>query len=358
VKLNQLAGLRGICAWWVVFYHSLNLMDASVPMSIKHVIEHGYLAVDLFFLLSGFVMFLSYHAALAENFPRSVGKFYWNRFSRIYPLHVVMLGGYLLLFAGFIFLSGSGTPPASYTWTNFIQSMFLVHMWFGSDLTWNVPSWSISSEWFVYLFFPLMAFSLRKLRGSIAAHLLSIVLAAAALYLIYAGKGLASIGADIAHMALVRTLFEFLMGVFVGSLFVNHRAFLERHAAAALVAACMLCVLYVGTATPDYALIPLMFALLIAYLSVTKSVITAALSAPLLVYLGEISYSTYMVHYLVYDLLKAGFVSNTHEVSQVYLWLSFVVVLLLSVLLHHAVDMPSQKYFRRSSASRQNPCQR
>jgi peptidoglycan/LPS O-acetylase OafA/YrhL len=356
VKLNQLAGLRGICAWWVVLYHSLSLMNDSVPMSLKRVIDHGYLAVDLFFLLSGFVMFLSYHAALAENFPRSVGKFYWNRFSRIYPLHFVMLGGYLMLFAGFVFLSSSGTPPASYTWTAFIQSMFLVHMWFGGDLTWNVPSWSISSEWFVYLFFPLMAFSLRKLRGSVAAHLLSIVLVAAALYLVYAHSGLASLGADISRMALVRTLLEFLMGVFVGSLFVNHRAFLERHAAAAFIGACVLCVLYAATALPDYALIPVMFALLIAYLSVTRSWITAALSAPVLVYLGEISYSTYMVHYLVYDLLKAGFVSNTHQVNQLYLWLSFVAVLLLSVLLHHAVDMPSQKYFRR--ARRHDPCQR
>jgi peptidoglycan/LPS O-acetylase OafA/YrhL len=59
VKLNQLAGLRGICAWWVVFYHSLHLMNDTVPMPVKIFIAHGYLAVDLFFLLSGFVIFLS-----------------------------------------------------------------------------------------------------------------------------------------------------------------------------------------------------------------------------------------------------------------------------------------------------------
>jgi peptidoglycan/LPS O-acetylase OafA/YrhL len=56
-----------------------------------------------------------------------------------------------------------------------------------------------------------------------------------------------------------------------------------------------------------------------------------------------------MVHYLVYDMLKAGFVSSTHQLNQLYLWLSFVIVLILSVLMHHAVDMPSQRYFRRSS---------
>jgi peptidoglycan/LPS O-acetylase OafA/YrhL len=334
----------------VVFYHSLGLMNDSVPGPVKSFIAHGYLAVDLFFLLSGFVIFLSYHVSLSKNFPHSVGKFYWNRFSRIYPLHLVMLGGYLMLFGAFNYLSSSHAAPESYTWRAFIQSMFLVHMWFGGDLTWNVPSWSISSEWFVYLFFPLMAFSLRRLRGGIAAHLLAIVLAAVVLHLIYSMSGLHSIGADIPHMALVRTMFEFLMGVFVGSLYVNHRDFLQRHATVALAAFVALCVLYASTSTPDYALIPIMFALLIAYLSVTSSWITAVLSTPVLVYLGEISYSTYMVHYLVYDSLKAAFVSNTQPINQLYVWMSFATVFVLSVLLHHAVDMPSQKYFRRPSA--------
>lgn len=348
MRLDQLAGLRGICAWWVVFYHFLGLMSDAVPTPLKHLIAHGYLAVDLFFLLSGFVIFLSYHAALAKDFPQCVGRFYWKRFARIYPLHAVMLGGYLLLFLAFGYLSSSHTAPASYTWSNFFQSMFLVHMWVGSDLTWNVPSWSISSEWFVYLFFPLIAYSLRRLRGGIAIHVLCIVLAAVLLYLVYTMNGLPSLGADIPHMALVRTMLEFLMGVFVGSLLINHRAFLEKSAPLALAAVVLLGILYAAAPLPDYALIPLIFACLIAYLSVTRSWITAVLSAPALVYLGEISYSTYMVHYLVYDLLKAGFVADTHQVDQWYLVLSFVVVLVLSVLLHHVVDMPSQKYFRRA----------
>jgi peptidoglycan/LPS O-acetylase OafA/YrhL len=349
VKLNQLSGLRGICAWWVVFYHSLGLMNGSVAGPVRNVIAHGYLAVDLFFLLSGFVIFLSYHASLTKNFPRSIGKFYWNRFSRIYPLHFVMLGGYLMLFGAFTFLSSSGSAPASYTWSSFIQSVFLVHMWFGSDLTWNVPSWSISSEWFVYLFFPLMAFSLRKLRGGVLAHVLVIVLAAAILYLIYSLSGLDSLGSDIPHMALVRTMLEFLMGVFIGSLFVSHRAFLEKYSNAALAIFLGLCVLYVGASIPDYVLIPIAFALLIAHLSVTSSWITAALSTGPLVYLGEISYSTYMVHYLVYDLLKAAFVSNLNQINQIYVWMSFIAVFILSVLLHHVVDSPSQKHLRRLS---------
>ena len=58
MKLNQLAGLRGICAWWVVLYHSLGLMGNSVPGPIAAILSHGDLAVDLFFLLSGVSLFV------------------------------------------------------------------------------------------------------------------------------------------------------------------------------------------------------------------------------------------------------------------------------------------------------------
>ncbi len=352
MKLNQLAGLRGICAWWVVLYHSLGLMGDAVSGPLRNILAHGYLAVDLFFLLSGFVIFLSYHASLADTSPQNIGKFYWNRLTRIYPLHIVMLVAYLMLFGAFTFLSTSGSAPESYTWSLFIQSVFLVHMWVGSDLGWNVPSWSISSEWFVYLFFPLMAYGLRKLRGGVAVHLLAIVLLAALVHLVYSMAGLHSLGSAIPRMALVRTMLEFLMGVFIGSLFVHHKAFLQRYSNAALAGFLALCALYAGAPLPDHALIPLAFAFLIAYLIVSSSWIVAALSTKPLVYLGEISYSTYMVHYLVYDVLKAGFVSSTYQVNLAYVWLSFGVVLALSVLLHHGVDMPSQKFFRRRLPAR------
>jgi len=349
MKLNQLAGLRGICAWWVVIFHSLTLMGDSLPRPVIHFLLHGYLAVDLFFLLSGFVIFLGYHQSLSGGFPHSIGRFYWHRFTRIYPLHFVMLGGYLALFIAFYLFSSSGTAPGSYTWSTFFQSMFLVHMWVGSDLTWNVPSWSISSEWFVYLFFPLMAYGLRKIRGGIGLHVATLLAVAFLLHLIYAINNVHSLGAEIPRMALIRTMLEFLMGVMVGSLYVNHRGFLERYRGGFLACLLVLGILYIASSLPDHAIIPTAFALLIAYLSTTASWATRLLSTPALVYLGEISYSTYMVHYLVYDLLKALFVSDLHHVNQLYVWLSFVVVFLLSVLLHHVVDMPSQKFFRRST---------
>ncbi len=341
----------------MVLFHSLTLLGDSIPAPLARLLAHGYLAVDLFFLLSGFVIYLSYHAALAQQSAGRIGKFYWHRLARIYPVHFVMLIGYLGLYVAFQLLSSSGSAPESYTWTAFFQSMFLVHMWVGSELTWNVPSWSISSEWFVYLFFPLMAACLRKLRAGAAIHMLMIVAIASGLGLVYTLQGVISLGADVPRMALVRTMFEFLMGVFVGSLFVNHRAVLEKHGNAALLGFVGLVTLYAVFDLPDYAVIPMSFALFIAYLAVATSWIAAFLSRPSLVYLGEISYSTYMVHYLVYDVLKAAFMSNTNDINPLYVWLSFVVVFVLSMVLHHGIDAPAQRHIRRLTARKSVPSQ-
>ena len=330
-----------------MLFHSLTLLGHSLPNFLTIFLAHGYLAVDLFFVLSGFVIYLSYHAGLTNSTASNVSKFYWNRLARIYPVHFVMLIGYLFLYLAFQLYSDSGTAPESYTWSAFFQSLFLIHMWVGTELTWNVPSWSISSEWFVYLFFPLMAVSLRKIRNSPSVSLLAIAAVAALLGTLYKWMDVASLGSEIPRMALIRTMLEFLMGVFIGSLFVNHRSTLEKYRSVGLGGFLVLVALYISLDLPDYTVIPISFALLIAYLSVSTDWLAALLSRPSLVYLGEISYSTYMVHYLVYDLLKAMFMSNSNVINPVHVWLSFAVVLALSILLHHGVDAPAQRYIRR-----------
>lgn len=346
MKLNQLSGIRGISAWWVVFFHSLVLLGDSVPLPVRKVLAHGYLAVDLFFLLSGFVIFLNYRSALLGGYPQSLIKFYWNRFTRIYPLHFIMLCAYLVLFGAFVLFSKGGRAPEAYTMAAFVQSLLLVHMWVGGDLTWNVPSWSISAEWFVYLFFPAMAVGLHRYHWTLARHLLAGLALAALLHLIYVWAGVASLGDNIPRLALIRTMLEFLGGVLLGSLYVNHDAFLRKYRTAAFCGFVGCCAIYAGFDTPDHLVVPAAFAMLIAFLCVDTSWISAALASKTLVYLGEISYSTYMVHYFVYDLLKAGFVSSTGGVKPAYVWLSFAAVLLLSVVLHHLIDMPAQRYFR------------
>lgn len=319
-------------------------MDIS-PFFIK-VLSHGYLAVDLFFILSGFVIYLNYQAKITKNFPQSIMPFYWNRLTRIYPLHFLMLIAYVLFAASFLIFSKSAATPASYDIKSFIQSLLLIQAWGYGTMSWNVPSWSISAEWFVYLLFPFLALVLRKYLNNIARHLVLGCLLLAAIYFTYSLTRTQSLGDAITTMALPRTIFEFLLGNIVASLYLHHLAFLTKKKYAFFAIFIVAIAVYVNIEINDYVLIPVIFFSLITYMCVDNSLFKKVLSHPALVYLGEISYATYIIHYLIFDLLKAGWISNTSSASQVYVYLSFAMVLIASVFSHHLLELPAQQYLR------------
>ena len=107
-----------------------------------------------------------------------------------------------------------------------------------------------------------------------------------------------------------------------------------------------ICFAYTKGNVPDYTLLPFAFSLLIAFLSVDRSIIQKALSHRVLVYVGEVSYSTYMIHYFVYDVFKMGFVKDLTNVSQMHLMVSFLVVFIISIVVNHMIEVPAQRYLR------------
>jgi peptidoglycan/LPS O-acetylase OafA/YrhL len=348
-KLLHLVSIRGLAAWLVVFFHSIALLHSAMPQlppSLFRLIGHGYLAVDFFFVLSGFIIFINYHEKFGAHFYHNAKTFYWNRISRIYPVHIVMLFAYLLLCVAFRYASASRALPAEFTAASFWQSALLIHAWSGSPTSWNVPSWSISAEWFVYLLFPFVAVFFQTRIRRLLAHFLAAAAILVTLCAIYSALGIDSLGLATTTTPLVRAFFEFLMGAVAGSLFIHHAALLNRsHLAVALLIAA------VGTVVfffdfPNYATVPLLFFLVVVFLSVDTSWLARMLSNKVLVYIGEISYSTYMVHYFVYDVLKAGWVKDGQQVSLVPLIASFLAVLLLSMLMYKFVEIPAQNYLR------------
>ncbi len=348
-KLDHLVSVRGLAAWLVVFYHSILLLQVAMPQLPRPVIgliAHGYLAVDFFFVLSGFIIFINYHANFFLNFRHNALTFYWNRFSRIYPVHAFMLSAYLLLALAFLYASASRTLPPGYTAEAFWQSLVLVHAWTGEPTWWNVPSWSISAEWFVYLLFPFIAIFFHRFIRHLAAHLLLALSIFIAVYSAYTFQGYESLGAATFKMALIRAFLEFSLGAIAGSLFIHHHAFLKKNRVATGLLALVLCIGVYYIDIPNYATVPFMCFLLVAFLSVDNSSVSKILSNKFLVYLGEISYSTYMVHYFVYDVFKAGWVQDPRQVDAAPLLASFMAVLALSMLMHKTLEIPAQQYLR------------
>ncbi|MEM7386175.1 MAG: acyltransferase, partial [Verrucomicrobiota bacterium] len=167
-RLQLLDISRGIAALVVVLWHwkhfsslsSVEFTRSSQPFyePLALFYEKGYLAVDYFFLLSGFVFFWLYKAPI-ENRQIGAGRFTLQRFSRLYPLHFVTLIGVALL--QFAYVSRSGGP--SFTYENndtyhFLLNLGLVSQWgFQKGFSFNAPIWSVSVEVFLYLIFFLLA---------------------------------------------------------------------------------------------------------------------------------------------------------------------------------------------------------
>jgi peptidoglycan/LPS O-acetylase OafA/YrhL len=99
-EIRPLTGLRGIAALYVVSYHHRLGVPFSNPLTTS--LAHGYLAADLFFVLSGFVMALTYSHMFARGWSMAAYvRFLGRRAARIYPLYfVATLAAFVFILAG------------------------------------------------------------------------------------------------------------------------------------------------------------------------------------------------------------------------------------------------------------------
>src|SRR3546814_14984278 len=89
----HLTGLRAVAALMVLSMH-LDQIYGNVLARYLAPIDQGYLGVDVFFVLSGFILS---HVYAAEISARTYGVFLWRRFARLYPIHLATLAGLILM---------------------------------------------------------------------------------------------------------------------------------------------------------------------------------------------------------------------------------------------------------------------
>ena len=145
IFFGQLESFRGFAALFVAWFHS-SITNIDRPLLIRP----GTIYVDFFFVLSGFVMMHAYANKIGQGM--SFYKFAVLRLARIWPLHIFMLGVFVIY--GFAQIAIGGDPEPRNTVAAIIANIFLVHSLGVLDgLSWNYPSWSISVEYFTYLIF-------------------------------------------------------------------------------------------------------------------------------------------------------------------------------------------------------------
>lgn len=167
--------LRGFAAVFVVLYHcALAHKDADLGLA-SGLIRNAYVFVDVFFVLSGFILMRQYRDAFSRDPGRSVAAFMVKRVIRIYPAYLVWLAVSILVWIVLQARLPDADPGDASTVSAVLAHVFMVQSILDITPNFNVPLWSIAVEFIAYLYLPILVLVARA-RGS-----LSLVLAICAL---------------------------------------------------------------------------------------------------------------------------------------------------------------------------------
>lgn len=333
--LPSLTPLRGIAAFWVVLYH-YNIWAPNLGLDNQSpVIAEGYLAVDLFFMISGFVMSHVYQRAFRSDLSGSYFRFIGARIARLYPLHIFIL---LLFFATALsahtavyFYTGEFKPiplTGARSITALFANLFMLQGLKASQLSWNYPSWSISVEFMAYFLFPFALAALWRTRPMVKiAVALALIVALGCLALMTGDSFDQWDGAR----TLLRCLPEFLLGILLYELFCSGRG--RRLLGSDLAALGLLLIIGVllHTGVSDFASV-LMFALLLLAAVANQGWFGRVLNTAPLIWLGDVSYSLYLAHgFVQFTATRLLAAAGIHDLDDVSQGASFAVVAVMLV---------------------------
>ncbi|WP_428154567.1 acyltransferase family protein [Brevundimonas sp.] len=348
-RFEALDSLRGVCAILVVMFH----MPVASHWRDWGFIQHSYLFVDYFFVLSGFVIAHAYANRLTSG--RDAGRFMVRRFGRIWPLHLLMLAAFVgLELARLVFYFDSAPP---FTRDRSIEAIFtnlaLIQAWHVHPyLTWNGPAWTLSAEWACYLIFAGLVLVAPK-RFRWIGLVLAII--GGVLVVSYARRWMNTTY----DFAVPRAVYGFFLGCLLQGLWTRIPR-LKGGAAtvlevAAIVAACV----FIGYAQgPITVAVTLVFVVLIWVFAGEDGALSRVLDHPALVTLGRWSFSIYMVHMFILTVMmivarKLDWVP-VRRIDFGSVWLNdlfavamFGFIVAVAVVAHRLVEQPAQRMIDR-----------
>lgn len=371
-SIDALTGVRILAALWVLISHVDQELFTLFPATkvLQPFIDSGFLGVDLFFILSGFIISYNY----APRFDGSLGsstlnsgslslnradqradwwrmyvRFLWLRIARLYPVHLLTLFAVLGMYVASQVMKVKLNLDEGYGAFDFVRNLFLVHAWFSYDFNWNGPSWSISAEWFAYLMFPVFAVLTARVKNN--WQVLTTVAVLVTLPLL---NSLGENNPLLNVLHLLRITTEFVAGCLLYRLYIRGAGSslpwpVLTPIAGVLVIAVAVMLEPLGTTL--FWVSPFL-ALFVYGVSQQRGAFTLALAGPRMIFWGQVSYSVYMTHSIVRTILRKFLQYQHFADSSVLIRLGIFGVYGLcfagaAVLMYLYVEEPARHWLRK-----------
>lgn len=351
--LPALTGIRTLLALAIILFHfTPPHLGILFPF-----VDNGYVFVSVFFLISGYVLTYNY----ADRATTLIKREFWlARFSRLYPVYL------LVLIISFRMLQNEWQARSHFEfWQGLILTPFVLQGWSPSVATfWNTVAWTLSCEVVLYAAFP---FLIRAPWPKKPLHLVFILLVLwiiglvpHSLYLLLNPDHIVGPVDRYSSTQLLRFLkftplpyaCTFLTGVTLGKLQLALRITPRQRltlTAVSLVAVCLF--FYTVVLRTPYllmhgGLLTPLFAALVLGLS-GPHFLSALFSWRPLLLVGESSYCLYLIHFNVFQLLHIYHVPERLHLAAFDPWLSYVILVLLSIAIYRFVETPARKAILR-----------
>jgi len=358
--IRALTSLRGIAALLVVIHHCFSYLLPEVGLTVSsysQFFSNGYLWVDFFFILSGFIMTHVY----ANQFSSGVNSytyraFLFSRFARIYPLHLFML----LLFIG-VELTKSSSFTGEYSLTGLLTNISLLQALdlsspplFGRMTYWNQPAWSISADWIAYLILPFLLVFFLKVKKLAAILVYSSALLGLLILMKLTYGHLDFLGL----LSLARCTLEAILGITIYQLYQSNYSNYFKSSLVFLISLVWLGIVMHYNLNDILSLPAFCLLIVSASLNRSKSSVSSIINSRLIIYLGTISYSIYMVHWFMQELIKlfwlktfnSEFGSNFNTGnSLIFLMLFMFLVVMVASLTYKFIELPMRNRLKSTA---------
>ena len=310
--ISAFSGLRFLIIIFLCFHHFDAFNDLQVPgwTEIMRLLTEGYLSVNFFFILSGFVIQYSYGFKLRQGIL-GARSFLFYRFAHLWPTYLLALAAALAVYAG-------AYAPSYLKTSSFWCHVFMVQSWIPDSnfaFNFNGAAWAISTEVFFYLLFPCLVQLKDKYRNALMVGLWGVIL----LNILVIGAS-SPIASWILYINPVFRLAEFLLGIWLCDLFRSGLFAPSSKKSATIMegVAVLILLCSVGIAMSAnlgwewrwqiFYTIP--SAMLIYVFSFSRGYLSSLLGCRFAHFLGELSLPIYLIHQILINLAKRLFLSQ------------------------------------------------